>query len=153
MPASKAQRAKTAERRAKAIAMKLAGIDYETIAQRLEYRGGRGAVCKDISRALAQNLTGVRETVDELREMELMRLDRLQSVAWQLALGNKDLRAVETILKIMGQRLKYVPGLEAPTGAEAWTIDHLDAAIAAAEDELRRLGEAGEAPPPATPGS
>lgn len=147
MPASKAQQAKTAERRARAIALKLAGMDYTEIAERLEYRGGRGAVCKDITRALTANLTGVREGVDTLRELELMRLDRLQVIAWQLALSDKNLKAIETVLKIMGERRKYVPGLEAPTGAEVLTLDYLDAQIAAAEDDLARESQAGEAPP------
>jgi hypothetical protein len=110
MPASKAQRAKTAERRAKAIAMLLAGVDYDTITQRLGY-ATRGAATKDVQRALEANRAAERESVEELRTVDLMRLDRLQAAVWTKALGG-DPRVVETVLKILERRAKLL-GLDA----------------------------------------
>jgi hypothetical protein len=113
VPASKAQRAKTAERRAKAIALRLAGLDYPVIAQRLGY-SSRQAAAKDVERALATNLAEVGRSADELREIELMRLDRLQAAAWQKAVTNGgDLRAIDTVLRIIDRRCKLL-GLDGP---------------------------------------
>lgn len=134
MPASKAQRAATAERRGKAIAMRLAGLDYETIAKRLGYRGGRGAACKDIERALVANIAAQRTSTEEYREVELLRLDRLQAASWQAAAAG-DLRSIETVLRIIDRRCKLL-GLDAPVRAEVVTLDYLDAAIREAEAAL-----------------
>jgi len=142
MPASRAQRAQTAERRAKAIALKLAGLEYETIAQRLGY-ASRGACCTDIKRALAANLEQVQQSAEELRTLELMRLDRLQAAAWPAA-AQGDPRVIDTVLKIMAERRKYVPGLEAPARSEV-TLDYIDDLIRAAEEDLGRGAAAGQA--------
>jgi hypothetical protein len=104
MPASKAQRAATAERRGKAVAMKIAGLDFETIAKRLGY-ASRGAACTDIDRALAANIAEQNQQAAELRELEILRLDRLQAAAWTAAVGG-DLRAIETVLKVIDRRAR-----------------------------------------------
>lgn len=142
MPASKAQRAKTAERRAKAIALKLAGLEYQAIADRLGY-ASRSAAYTDIKRALDANLAQVSESVEDLRTFELMRLDRLQAAAWPAA-ANGDPRLIETVLKIMAERRRYVRGLEAPAQSEV-TLDYIDDLIRAAEEDLGRGATAGEA--------
>ena len=43
--------------------------------------------------------------------MELARLDEMQAAIWDEAVTNKDTKAIDTILKIMNQRAKYL-GLE-----------------------------------------
>lgn len=138
MAASKAQRAVTAERRAKAITLRLAGMDYSTIADRLGY-SNRAAACKDITRALAVNLAELGRTADELREVELTRLDRLQAAAWAPAVGG-DLRSIETVLRVIDRRCKLL-GLDAPVRAEVWTISDIDAQIRALADELADRAE------------
>lgn len=104
MPASKAQQAKTAHRRAQAIALLLAGVDYDTIADRLEY-SSRGAATKDVWRALEQNRLEEKQAVDQLRQIEGARLDRLQAAVWPEALkGN--LKAVETVRRLIAERIR-----------------------------------------------
>jgi len=146
MPASKAQRAKTAERRTKAVAMRLAGVDYDTIAQRLGY-ASRGAAYTDIDRALQTRLTEQRQGADVLRQQELARLDRLQAAAWTSAAAG-DLKAVETVLKVIDRRCKLL-GLDAPQRHEVVTLDAIDAEIARLTAELGGAFEAGEAASPA----
>lgn len=74
MPASKAQRAATAARRSKAIALRMAGRGYQQIADELGYASA-GAAYTDITRALETNVAEQRRAVDLYREEELLRLD------------------------------------------------------------------------------
>lgn len=115
MPASKAQRAKTADRRGKAIALRLAGMDWQTIADRLDY-SSRAAACVDVNRALEANLAEQSQAADTLRETETLRLDRLQAAAWPSAVKG-DLKAIETVLKVIDRRVK-LQGLDMPLRAE-----------------------------------
>lgn len=142
MSASSAQRAKTAERRAQAIQLRIAGLDYETIAKRLGY-SSRQAAAKDLQRALARNLELERTAADELRHIELMRLDRLQGSFWARALGG-DLKAAEFCLKVVTERRKLL-GLDAPAQVEVITLDAVDAEIRRLEAELSGRAEAAEA--------
>lgn len=141
MAVSKAQRAATAERRAKAIQLRLAGMDWVAIATRLGY-SNKAAACKDLSRALAANLAEVGRSVEELREVELMRLDRLRIAVWSSAVAG-DLRAVDTVLKISDRYVNLL-GLAAPAHAEV-TINALDDQILALRAALGRSVEVGEA--------
>lgn len=143
MSTAKARKAAIADRRTKAITLRLAGMDYDTIATRLGY-AGKGAACKDITRALAANLTDLGRTADELREVELARLDRLQATAWAPAVGG-DLRAIDTVLKIIDRRCKLL-GLDAPVRSEVWTISDVDAQIRALIDELAGQAEVTQTP-------
>jgi hypothetical protein len=112
MPASKAQRAATADRRTKAIALRLAGLDYQAIADKLGY-SDRAAAYVDIDRALKANLKAETEHVDTLRYATGLRLDRLQAALWPKAVGG-DTKAADTCLRIIQQRCK-LEGVEAPT--------------------------------------
>lgn len=140
MVASKAQRAATAERRSKAIQLKLAGMDWASIAARLGY-SNKAAACKDLSRALAANLAEVGRSIEELREVELMRLDRLRVAVWAGAIAG-DLRAVDTVLKISDRYVNLL-GLAAPAHAEV-TINAIDDQILALRAALGRSVEVGE---------
>src|SRR3546814_14889797 len=82
MPASKAQQAATAERRKKAIALKLAGLDYQAIADQLGY-ADRAAAYVDIDRALKRNLAEEAEKVELLRHVAVQKLNRLQAAVWR----------------------------------------------------------------------
>lgn len=135
--ANAARKAQVAERRTKAITLRLAGMDYDTIAARLGY-AGKAAACKDITRALAQNLADLGRTADELREVELARLDRLQAAAWAPAVGG-ELRAIDTVLRIIDRRCRLL-GLDAPVRAEVLTISDVDAQI---RDLVQQLDAAG----------
>jgi hypothetical protein len=141
MPASRAQRAKTAQRRTEAIKLRLAGVDYDTIAARLGY-ASRGAACTDINRALEQAVAEQTASADVLRHEELQRLDRLQAGLWTAAAGG-DTKAVDSVLRIIDRRCKLL-GLDAPQRHEVITMDAVEAEIKrlTAEmdtEELRQL--------------
>jgi hypothetical protein len=143
MPASKAQQALTAKRRANAIALRLAGMDYETIAQRLEYSSA-GAASKDLCRTLRAYREEEEAKVEEWRQLEGQRLDRLQAAAWAKAVKG-DLKAIETVLKIISQRSKLL-GLDMPVrtevsgpGGGAVQLGHVG--IAELRDLIRTAGD------------
>lgn len=115
MPPSKAQKAVTAKRRAQAITLRLAGMDFDTIAERLDY-SSRGAATKDFWRAVEANRLEEAQAVENLREVEGTRLDRLQAAVWAKAVQG-DLKAVETVLKVIAQRSRLF-GLDAAIKAE-----------------------------------
>lgn len=144
MPASKAQRALTAERRSKAITMRVAGVDWETIASHLGY-ASRGAACTDVDRALAARVAEQTRNVDVLREAELLRLDRLQAGVWAQAVAG-DTKAVDAALKIIDRRCKLL-GLDPPQRHEVVTLDAVEAEIRRLSAELEFVGpvEAGPA--------
>lgn len=112
MPASKAQQAATADRRAKAIALHLAGMDWQAIADQLGY-ASRGAAHTDVTRALKANLTAEAEQVEEMRYTVSLRLERLQAAMWPKAVKG-DTKAADTCLKLIQQWCK-IHGIEAPT--------------------------------------
>jgi hypothetical protein len=125
MSASRAKRAQVAERRAKAIAMVLAGVDYETIADRLGY-ASRGAAHTDVDRALAAYLTDLKTEAGQLRETQAMRYQRLLAAVWPKALKG-DLKAAETAARLV-DRIVKLWGLAAP--------DRLDVNV-----DAQRLGD------------
>jgi hypothetical protein len=148
MVASKAQQAATAERRSKAIRLKIEGHTYTEIAEKLGY-SNRASACSDIRRALEKHVIEEGLAVEAWRELELARLDVLQKAIWPEAMeGNP--RAIETALKILDRRAKLL-GLDSAIKLEVLTIDALDAQIQRLEAELGRHdlaalgGEAGEA--------
>lgn len=139
MPASKAKQADVAKRRADAIRLRLAGVDFETIADRLGY-ASRQHASKDVCRALDAFRAEEEGAVETWRELEGQRLDRLQAAAWSAA-AKGDLKAIETVLKVMAQRSKLL-GLEAEKQRNDADIDdarsvlgRLARGIAAAIDE------------------
>lgn len=137
MPPSKAKAAIVAKRRADAIKLRLAGVDYQTIADRLGYKT-RGAACQDISRALEKHVAEQTIAVEALREAETARLDRLQAGIWSDAVAG-DLNAIEKILKIIDRRCKLL-GLDKPSQVEVITLDTIDTEIRKLQRELQELG-------------
>lgn len=111
MSASKAKQAEVADRRAKAIGMVLAGLDYETIKERLGY-ASRGAAFTDVDRALKANLVNVAKEAGKLREVQARRYQRLLAAVWAKALKG-DLKAVETAARLVDRIVKLY-GLAEP---------------------------------------
>jgi hypothetical protein len=111
MGASRAKRAEVAERRRNAIQMVLAGLDYETIADRLGY-ASRGAAHTDIDRALTANLADLKKEAAGLRELQARRYHRLLAAVWGAALKG-DLKAVETAARLVDRVVKLY-GLAEP---------------------------------------
>jgi hypothetical protein len=101
-----------AEKEAKALELRKAGATYEKIAAALGYAGRDGAY-RAVNRALA-DLT--QEPAEELRTLELERLDAMQLALWRVAMdtGNRQQpRAVEMVLAVMARRAALL-GLDAP---------------------------------------
>jgi Rad3-related DNA helicase len=147
MPASKAQQATTAKRRAQAIALRLAGMDFDTIAERLGY-ANRGAASKDVWRAVEAHRLEEAQAVANLREVEGQRLDRLQAAVWAKALKG-DVKAIETVLKVITQRAKLF-GLDAPVRAEisgpgGHAVQLTSATLAELNDLITLAGDPGDA--------
>jgi hypothetical protein len=131
--ASKAQRAETAERRAKAIKLKLAGWSYQQIATELHYTSYR-AVWVDINRALEARLKGMTEAAEVLRQQEVDRLDRAQAAIWQQVLKG-DVRAGMLFVKYVERRCRIL-GLDAATKVEVVTMDAIEREIATLQEQL-----------------
>lgn len=100
-----------AERQRQALELRKAGLSYDLIARRLNYRSRSGAY-KAVQTALKKML---REPADELRQLELERLDAMLLGLWpQAQRGNQG--AVDRVLKIMERRAKLL-GLDDFPGA------------------------------------
>lgn len=112
---SKAKQAEVSERRRRAVAMRLAGMDWQSIADQLGYNS-RGAACQDVTRALERNRREEAAAVEELRQVTVMRYDTLQAAFWPQALEG-DVKAAEIVLKCIAGRAK-IEGIEAPSKIE-----------------------------------
>jgi hypothetical protein len=137
MPASKAQRTKTAERRSQAVKLRIAGADWETIARTCGY-ASRGAACTDVTRAMEAATAEATRNADVLRHLELARLDRLQQAFWPEALKG-DADAARTVLACIDRRVK-LQRLEPATRHEVVTLGAIEAEIARLEEEQAGLG-------------
>ena len=117
------------ERQIKALTLRKAGAGYQAIADALGYKDHTGA-WRAVKAALKRTQ---QEPADELRQLELARLDdMLKAIAPHVAAGN--LTAIDRALKIQERRAKLV-GLDQPvkhdvtTGGEkikgyiGWTPD------------------------------
>lgn len=102
------RRARDQTRRQQALSLRLAGMTYEQIAERLEVSnaGARDMVLRTLERA--EN-----RAVDYERGIENQRLDRAQAAIWTKVLDG-DLKAIDTYLRISARRAK-MNGLDAPT--------------------------------------
>jgi transposase-like protein len=96
-------RALAAERRSRAVEMALTGSSYQAIADQLGY-ANRGTVYR-LSKNAVENRQA--ETIDELRQLEVERLDALQVAIWDDA-TNGDVRAVAAVVRIMHLRAKIL---------------------------------------------
>jgi hypothetical protein len=141
MPASPARRAATADRRRRAVALRIAGHNWQTIADRLEYKS-KGAACTDVTRALAQNVADLQAAAEEHRAIELSRLDALQAACWRAAMQG-DTRAIDTCVRIIAARSRLL-GLEAPQCVAVIALSVLDAEILRLEAELGHRGQDGQ---------
>jgi pantothenate synthetase len=102
-------RALAASRRAQAVQLKAAGLTYAAIATEMGY-ANRGTVFRIISEALrAQNV----EAVEELRNLEVARLDTLQLAMWPAAMSG-DVHAASVVTRVIMTRCRLL-GLEGPS--------------------------------------
>src|SRR5215211_7434864 len=122
------KRLAAAERQAKALALRKGGVTYEQIADAVGYASASGAH-KAVLSALRRM---VAEPAEELRQLELTRLDALLVALWPAA-SRGTLGAVDRVLKVMERRAAYL-GLDAPKKIDV-SLEQL-AARAAAEAGL-----------------
>lgn len=120
-----------AERKRNALELRLAGASYRDIAQALEV--SPATALQDCKEALADIPA---QQADEMRTVELSRLDRLQRAVWPRAIKG-DLQAVDRAIKIIDRRAKLF-GLDAPQQVQITANDiDLDAAV----DKMLRVAE------------
>lgn len=113
MGASKAQRAAAAKKRAEATQLRIAGVDWATIAERVGYASA-GAACTAVNEALKANLREQDQNVEELRALAVAKVNRLQAAFWTDAVVKKDLKAGRLVLECIKQEARF-QGTEAPT--------------------------------------
>ncbi len=102
-----------AERARKAVDLRIAGATYEKIAGVLGLRTRAGAY-KAVARGLAMVEKETREASENLRALEVARLDRMQVGVWAAARSG-DVKAIAAALKIMERRAKLL-GIDAASG-------------------------------------
>lgn len=95
-------------RRIKAIEMRAAGHSYREIAAALGYRSV-ASVYETVDRGLAE---WVREPLDRMIALELLRLDQLIRAYWARAAGG-DAEAASFVLKVLERRARML-GLDSP---------------------------------------
>jgi hypothetical protein len=98
-----------AYRKAEALRLRAQGHTFREIAELVGY-GNPGTAHEAVMGALAE-LT--REPAEELRKLELLRLDALQQAVWSDAMKGH-LGALDRVLKIMERRAKLA-GLDEPS--------------------------------------
>jgi Ni,Fe-hydrogenase III large subunit len=110
--ANREQEVKAYERQKEALSLRLVGLSYDAIAERLGFANRSGSF-RAVQAALKKTL---QEPADELRTLELERLDSmLLPLMAQAKKGNQG--AVDRVLRIMERRAKLL-GLDAPTKQE-----------------------------------
>ena len=117
------------ERQVQAVELRKSGLGFQDIADRLGYAGPSGAhkAVMSVLRKIMQ------EPTDELRKLELERLDAMLNALWP-AIMRKDAytpRTVEVALKVMDRRAALL-GLDAPKQVE----DHRTVTITVMAEQL-----------------
>lgn len=110
--AAKALTAEAEAKLTKALELRRAGLDYQSIADQIGYTN-RGTAYHAVQSALRR---GFVEPAAEVRQLESERLDALQQAVWEAALRG-DTKAIDRVLRISDQRAKLL-GLNAPVKAD-----------------------------------
>jgi hypothetical protein len=127
MPKIKAPTPDLVDKERQVIELRRAGATFDDIARAIGFKHPSGAQ-QAYARALKRVL--VEAGAEEVRVMELDRLDRLQRSVWPQALAG-DINSVNTVLRIMHRRAQYL-GLDAPIKQEV-RVDIADASSIDAE--------------------
>lgn len=115
------------KREVRVFELRIQGFTFEQIASEVGYQGASGAwqAYKRVRETL------IFESVEDARQLELMRLDEMMFALWGRAIGG-DLPAASCVLKIMDRRAKLL-GLDKPEKIEVnkWDFDgaNLDAEV------------------------
>lgn len=112
VPQSAAARVATAARRVRCVELAATGMTYTQIASEVGF-AGKSSARKAVVAALAAREV---DAVDDLRRLEVARLDQLQAASWEDALAG-DVRAVDRILRIITLRAKLLGLFDSSSGA------------------------------------
>ena len=103
-----------AQRRVQALELRKAGYTYEQIGVALEI--STQAAYKHVVKALSVIHEKITEATEELRTLEVQRIDRLFEVMYKKA-EKGDYNAIDRCLRLMERRAKLL-GLDAPAKSE-----------------------------------
>ena len=106
-------------RREAAISLVLSGSTYQAAADELGY-ANRGTVHRIVHQALTNREA---ETIDELRALEIDRLDAVQRAHWDAALAG-DTTAARLVLRIIDQRSRLLGLYDRPPVNRSTTDPH-----------------------------
>lgn len=109
VPQSAQQKVATHSKRVRCVELATQGLSYSEIARTVGF-SGRGAAYKAIAAALRAQQA---PAVDELRALEIERLDALQRSCWDSAIAG-DISAVDRVLKVIAARVRLL-GLDQNT--------------------------------------
>jgi len=121
----------------KALELRMAGFSYPEIAGRLGI--STGTAYNYVSGTLAKTKQEAAETAEQIRTLEVSRLDKMLAVLAPMA-EQGDMQAIDRILKIQERRAAYL-GLDAPKAslvavdARPDTVRALMALVAPAQDK------------------
>ena len=140
MPQSATQKVATHNKRVRCVELAAQGMSYDAIAQAVGYTN-RGGAYKAVSAALRAQQA---PAVDELRALEVERLDALQRAFWDAALEG-DLRAVDRVLRVIQARVRLLgldlsPGKPASGGGRVVSMDWQGAQTLDHNPDLTRTG-------------
>lgn len=108
---SRRNNAAAVARAAQMLELRKAGMTYDRIGEALGV--SKQAVHKSVTKALREITSKAAESAEEIRNLELIRLDAMLAGLWaQAARGN--LGAIDRALKIAERRAK-ITGIDAPT--------------------------------------
>jgi hypothetical protein len=113
-----AERIAQAEKEARIIELRRTGATWELIAKTVGYANASGAY-KAYQKALGRI---VEPKIEELRAVEVDRLDRLQFAIWERA-KDGDIKAIDAVLRILDRRTRIL-GLDAPTKIQAEIVTY-----------------------------
>jgi DNA-binding CsgD family transcriptional regulator len=125
-----------AEQQQQIVKLWVAGASVDEIARATEL--SVSSVYRVRREALAVSLPQRDTAANELRELELQRLDRLQAGHWSRAISGDD-KSASVVLKCIAQRSKLL-GLDAPVKIDATLRSQLDATIEQLLDDLDGMG-------------
>lgn len=116
MPRSKAnkQTINASSRQVEALRLRASGMNYEEIGKAMGIP--KGSAYRHVMKALASLRENVKEEADQVRVLELQRLDGLFKRAFE-AVDSGDIRAIDQAIRCMDRRAKLM-GLDAATRQE-----------------------------------
>lgn len=144
-------RAEVAERRGKALALRVAGVHWQQIADQLGHKTA-GAAAQDVSRALEARRAEMNGPPDDFTALELERLEAMERAAWTVLRrrsaqgGDEVLEAIDRLVRISESRRRLVRERIAPPVQEASPVDQLRARRARRVAERSSAAEAAVAP-------